>query len=235
MNILAIDTSNQMLGVAIIKNDIVVCEQMTNVAKNHSVRLMPAIEQLMAEVSLLPEQLDQIVVAKGPGSYTGVRIGLTVAKTMAWALNIPVIGVSSLEALAYQGRLHNGYICPFFDARRGLVFTGLYQWENNKIEQVKADCNMLMTDWLEGLNKLGKDVLFLSSDVAVYQDVIKEVMGDAAVFANTAFNYTSPAQLAIAGMKQAPDELHLLAPNYLRLAEAEANWLKKQEELKDNG
>src|SRR5690625_6772704 len=104
MNILAIDTSNQTMGVAVLKENQISCEIVTNIKKNHSVRLMPAIDQLMKEVSVMPEELNKIVVAKGPGSYTGVRIGLTTAKTMAWALNIPVVGVSSLETLTYQGQ-----------------------------------------------------------------------------------------------------------------------------------
>src|SRR5690625_1724245 len=128
MNILAIDTSTHVLGVALLKNNQIIGEYVTHLAKNHCVRLMPAIDQLMKDVKMEPDQLDKIVVAKGPGSYTGVRIGLTTAKSLAWTLNIPIIGVSSIEVLAYQGRFFSAYICPFFDARRQMVYTGLYKW-----------------------------------------------------------------------------------------------------------
>src|SRR5699024_3341921 len=111
MNILAMDTSHHVMGVALLQEDKIIGEITTNLAKNHSVRLMPAVEQLMKEVAMKPEDLDKIVVAKGPGSYTGVRIALSTAKSMAWALDIPIVGVSSLEVLAYQGRLFQGYIC----------------------------------------------------------------------------------------------------------------------------
>ncbi len=114
MKILAMDTSNQVLSVALLDDKQLIGEITTNIAKNHSVRLMPAVEKLMKDVNVKPSELDRIIVAKGPGSYTGVRIGLATAKTMAWALDIPVIGVSSLEALAYQGILFDGIICPFF-------------------------------------------------------------------------------------------------------------------------
>lgn len=124
MNILAMDTSNQILGVALLQDEQLIGSITTNIKKNHSIRLMPAINQLMHEVAMTPAELDKIVVAKGPGSYTGVRIGLTTAKSMAWSLDIPVVGISSLEALAWQGHFYDSYICPFFDARRGLVFTG---------------------------------------------------------------------------------------------------------------
>src|SRR5690625_1267056 len=128
MNKLAIDTSNQVLGVAIIQNDTLLAELITNVKMDHSSRLMPGIVGLMEDVGLTPNQLDKIVVAQGPGSYTGTRIGITTAKTLAWALNIPIYPVSSLDAVALNGAYFNGYICPFFDARRQTVFTSLVKW-----------------------------------------------------------------------------------------------------------
>lgn len=118
---------------------------------------MPAIDQLMEETGTKPEELDRIAVAHGPGSYTGVRIGLTTAKTMAWALGIPVVGISSLEAVARQGAFFNGYVCPFFDARRGLVYTGLY---DSSMTVVMEETNILMEDWLNQLKEL--TVLFFS-------------------------------------------------------------------------
>src|SRR5690625_7700821 len=152
MYTLAIDTSNQVLGVALMKEHEVIGELVTNIAKNHSIRLMPAIDELLKELEVSPEQLEKIIVAKGPGSYTGVRIGLTTAKTLAWALNIPIIGVSSLKSLAYQGRFYNSVVCPFFDARRGLVYTGLYEWQANDMVAVQDEQNILMNDWLTELS-----------------------------------------------------------------------------------
>lgn len=113
MNILAIDTSNQVLGIAILRKGQIIGEFITNIKKNQTSRLMPAIHQLMKDVHMDPDQLDKIVVAKGPGSYTGVRIGVSTAKSLAWSLSIPLVGVSSLEVLAYQGRLYDSFICPF--------------------------------------------------------------------------------------------------------------------------
>lgn len=110
MNILAMDTSNQAMGVAVSKDGQPLGELSTNIKKNHSVRLMLAIDHLMREVNMAPTDLDKIVAAKGPGSYTGVRIGLMTAKSMAWSLDIPITGVSSLEVLAWQGR----FIIPIY-------------------------------------------------------------------------------------------------------------------------
>lgn len=133
MNILAIDTSNHVMGVAVVSDGKVIGEVITNLKKNHSVRLMPTITSLMEEIGMQPEELNQIAVAQGPGSYTGVRIGVTTAKTLAWSLEIPIVGVSSIEVLAYQGRFYPGEICTFFDARRQTVFAGVYAWEKHEL------------------------------------------------------------------------------------------------------
>ena len=110
MNVLAIDTSTNVLGVAVANEKGIVGEQITFTKRNHSVRAMPSIEAILKECGLKPKDLDKIVVAKGPGSYTGVRIGVTIAKTLAWSLGIPLSGVSSLEALALNERYFNGLI-----------------------------------------------------------------------------------------------------------------------------
>lgn len=230
MNILAMDTSNQALGVALLKDGQLIGEVMTNLKKNHSVRLMPAINQLMHDVDMTPQDLDKIVVAKGPGSYTGVRIGLTTAKSMAWALDIPLAGISSLEVLAWQGYFYNSYICPFFDARRGLVYTGLYEMQNGKPELVRDENNIMMEDWLKELAKTNQDVLFLSPDIELHRELIKTYLGSRAVIAEGPFQLASPAHLACAGIDKTAESTHTLIPNYLRLAEAEANWLKKVQE-----
>ncbi|WP_407271873.1 tRNA (adenosine(37)-N6)-threonylcarbamoyltransferase complex dimerization subunit type 1 TsaB [Radiobacillus sp. PE A8.2] len=228
MNILAIDTSNQVLGIAITRDGELVGELITNVKRNHSVRLMPAINQLMKETNVRPEDLNKIVVAKGPGSYTGVRIGLSTAKTMAWALQIPVVGVSSLELLAYQGVLSNSLVCPFFDARRGLVYTGLYQADaKGKLELVEKETNVLFQEWLIKLRDRQQHVLFFSPDMAIHQSAIEETMGMSAII-DPINQISRPSVLAYIGGNKQPDELHKLTPNYLRLAEAEAKWMEQQ-------
>ena len=235
MNVLAIDTSNQIMGVAIVRDNILTGEVVTNLVKNHSVRLMPAINQLMNDISMTPDQLDEIVVAKGPGSFTGVRIGLATAKAMAWSLGIPIKGVSSLEVLAYQGSFFPTYICPFFDARRAMIYTGLYQWNHNQIELVDDEVNLPMVEWLDRIAKGKKQILFLSQDIELYRPVIKDALGELAVIPDLTFHVAKPTHLALAGKYRSADETHGLTPNYLRLVEAETNWLKKQKELNQNG
>lgn len=234
MNVLAIDTSNHVLGVAVMKNEQVIGEIVTNLTKNHSTRLMPAINTLMKEIDMKPEDLDQIAVAKGPGSYTGVRIGLTTAKTLAWALNIPIVGVSSLEVLAYQGRFFDGYICPFFDARRGLVYSGVYKWKNNQLLSVYEDKNIMMDTVLEKLKSEEESILFLSPEIDKFRQGILDQIGDKAVLPDGAFHIAKPSHLGLASLLHNAEETHELTPNYLRLAEAEANWLKQQKEKENH-
>ncbi|MGM0918065.1 tRNA (adenosine(37)-N6)-threonylcarbamoyltransferase complex dimerization subunit type 1 TsaB [Bacillus sp. DWP3-1] len=228
MTILAIDTSNHTLGIALVKDSTVIGESITYLKKNHSVRAMPTVEALMKECGVAPSELSKIVVAKGPGSYTGVRIGVTIAKTLAWTLSIPISAVSSLETLAANGQYFDGWISPLFDARRGQVYTGLYTFEEGKIKEIKPDQNILLTDWLHELKQTGKPVLFLGQDVHLHEESIRSILGETAVKVEGAFHNPRPSMLAFLGTDRPAEDVHQLVPNYIRLAEAEVKWLEGQ-------
>jgi tRNA threonylcarbamoyladenosine biosynthesis protein TsaB len=227
MTILAIDTSNYPLGVALIEDNQVLGEYMTNLKKNHSVRIMPAIQTLMKDCERVPAQLTKIVVARGPGSYTGVRIGVTIAKTMAWSLKIPLVGISSLEIIAAgAGRYFNGYISPLFDARRGQIYTGLYEYQNGALTTVKDDRLVLSADWADSLKELKKPILFVGNDLHLHQAVINDTLNSQAVFAAITEHNPRPSELALLGENKQGEDIHSFVPNYIRLAEAEAKWLE---------
>lgn len=228
MKVLAIDTSNFALGIALAEKDQVIGEYITNIKKNHSLRVMPAIETLLKDCDTKPTDLEKIVVARGPGSYTGVRIGVTIAKTLAWTLNIPLTGVSSLELLAANGRYFNGVLSPIFDARRGQVYTGLYQYKDEYLQTVLQDTNILATDWAGQLKEYNQPVLFIGSDTKLHEESLKGILGDLAVFAPIALYNPRPGELALLGMEKEEEEIHSFVPNYVRLAEAEAKWLGQQ-------
>lgn len=231
MKVLSIDTSNYTLGVALLDGMEVKGEYMTNLKKNHSVRVMPAIETLMKDCDIKPSELDKIVVAKGPGSYTGVRIGVTIAKTLAWTLNIPIVGVSSLEALAASaGRYFNGVISPLFDARRGQIYTGLYTFPKGKIMTSMEDKLILATNWADELIKQNEKVLFIGNDLSIHRPIFEEKLRNQAVFAEMTEQNPRPAELAFLGMTTESEDIHSFVPNYIRLAEAETNWLKANQE-----
>ncbi|PYZ96330.1 tRNA (adenosine(37)-N6)-threonylcarbamoyltransferase complex dimerization subunit type 1 TsaB [Alteribacter lacisalsi] len=231
MNVLAIDTSTYVMTVAVFRDGRPAGELTTHLKKNHSLRLMPGIRAVMAEADMVPDELDRIAVAEGPGSYTGVRIGVTTAKTMAWSLGIPVVGVSSLEALAANGRHFNGLVCPFFDARRGQVFTGLYRFTDGTVEQVEADRLVLFDEWLDTVEKHDVPVLFLSPDLDKHRALLNSRPSLRANTGNPIDHVTRASSIASAGMNLAADApVHLISPNYLRLAEAEAKWRAAQQE-----
>jgi tRNA threonylcarbamoyladenosine biosynthesis protein TsaB len=233
MKVLSIDTSNYVLGIGLLDGETVMGEYISNIKKNHSVRVMPAIQTLMNECGIKPGDLSKIVVAEGPGSYTGVRIGVTIAKTLAWTLKIPLSGVSSLEvAAASAGRYFNGYVSPFFDARRGQIYTGLYKFEDQILQAVKEDQLVMSVDWVQTLNELSSKVLFTSNDLHLHEKVISEGLADKAVFAAITEHNPRPAELALLGRDKESVDLHTFVPNYIRMAEAEANWLKSQENNK---
>ncbi|PLR82246.1 tRNA (adenosine(37)-N6)-threonylcarbamoyltransferase complex dimerization subunit type 1 TsaB [Bacillus sp. V33-4] len=231
MKVLAIDTSNYILGVALLDECKVIGEYITNLKKNHSVRVMPAIEELMNECDLRPSDLTKIVVAKGPGSYTGVRIGVSIAKTLAWTLKIPMVGVSSLEVLAASaGRYFNGAVSPLFDARRGQIYTGLYHFKNGKPITLQKDQLVLSVDWANQLKNLNDQILFTGNDLPLHQSIIQEILGRQAVFAEITELNPRPSELALLGSLRQGEEVHSFVPNYIRLAEAEANWLERNKQ-----
>jgi tRNA threonylcarbamoyladenosine biosynthesis protein TsaB len=232
MKVLAIDTSNYSLGIALINEEQVIGEYITNMKKNHSVRVMPAIQKLLGDCEMVPGDIEKIVVAKGPGSYTGVRIGVTIAKTLAWTLNIPLVGISSLEVLAAGvGRYFNGYVSPLFDARRGQIYTGLYQYQNGLLESVIKDQIILSKNWADQLCSYGDKILFIGSDITIHQETLKESLGEHAVFAEMTEHNPRPSELAFLGRDLPGEDVHTFVPNYIRLAEAEAKWLEAQKGL----
>lgn len=227
MKVLSIDTSNYVLGVALLEDDVIIGEYITNVKKNHSVRVMPAIETLMKDCDIKPADLSKIIVAKGPGSYTGVRIGVTIAKTLAWTLNIPLAGVSSLEVLAASaGRYFDGVISPLFDARRGQIYTGLYQYKQGQFHILKQDQLLLSKDWAKEILEQNNKVLFIGNDLPLHRAVLEEALGEQAVFAEITEHNPRPGELALLGKEKESEDIHSFVPNYIRLAEAEAKWIE---------
>ncbi|USG66357.1 tRNA (adenosine(37)-N6)-threonylcarbamoyltransferase complex dimerization subunit type 1 TsaB [Brevibacillus ruminantium] len=230
MRVLAIDTSNLVLSVAVVEAGRVLAELTTNQQKNHSVRLMDAISLLMDETGTLPEQLGAIGVAKGPGSYTGVRIGVAAAKSMAWSLQVPVIGISSLEAVGMNALGFSGLIVPLFDARRGQVYTAAYRADGWEALRAEAEERLvLLRDWCASLRQQagGEPLLFLGEDLAIHRELIVAEMGEQARFAPASYNHPRAAHIGLLAFRKlaAAGNSHELVPEYLQLAEAEAKWL----------
>ena len=218
MKVLAFDTSSKALSLAILEDKQVLAETTINIKKNHSITLMPAIDFLMASLDWTPKDLDRIVVAEGPGSYTGLRIAVATAKTLAHTLNIELIGMSSLLALVpYQ---QEGLFVPLMDARRNNVYAGFY--ENAK--PVMPEAHLPFEQVIE-LIKGASQVTFVG-EVGPFIEQIQEHLP------RTNFKETLPnaANLALLAWDKEADSLHDFVPNYLKRVEAEENWLKNHTE-----
>lgn len=224
---LGIDTSNSPLTVALMKDENVLVEETTNLKINHSLTAMPAVEEMMGKAKISPADLTHIAAARGPGSYTGVRIGLTIAKTLAWSLKIPLHTVSSLKVLAANGRYFDGLVCPIMDARRGTVFTGLYV--GSDLSTVIEDQHSDLSEFLVRVKELNQSVLFTGIDVAIHEEAIREALGEAAFFSGPQDRLPRASNLIILAKEGVSQDIHHAVPEYQRITEAEANYLKSQE------
>lgn len=226
---LGIDTANTPLSVAIVKDGLILAEVNSSMSVNHSLRAMPVIEELFATVQMQPKNIDAIAVSEGPGSYTGVRIGVTIAKTLAWTLKKPLVGVSSLRALAANALYFDGIICPIVDARRNNVYAGLYENVNGLLTSVQEDGHFAIEDLLDSLAQSGRSVLFVGKDVVMYEDMIIEKLQESAVIAPFPLQLPRASSLImIAEQTEQEENTHAFTPEYRRIAEAEANWLMQQ-------
>ncbi|MFJ7732738.1 tRNA (adenosine(37)-N6)-threonylcarbamoyltransferase complex dimerization subunit type 1 TsaB [Lysinibacillus sp. NPDC097231] len=228
---LGIETANAPLSVAVVRDGKVIAEIVQNIKLTHSVGAMPAVEELLKKAGIKSGELDAIAVSEGPGSYTGVRIGVTIAKTLAWTLKKPLVGISSLKILAANAALYNGFICPIIDARRENVYTAVYKGSN--LEVVIDDYHDHIDGLLERLKALEAPVLFVGADIDVFWHKIVEVMGEHAQrtpFSNDLPRASELIRLATKVELPSVDAVHHFIPQYKRIAEAEANWLKEQKE-----
>lgn len=227
---LGIDTANSPLAVAIVKDGQILAAEVTNLKVNHSAGVMPAIDQIFKKVNMSPKEIDAIAVSQGPGSYTGVRIGVTIAKTLSWTLQKPLVGVSSLQVLASNAVLYQGIICSLIDARRKNVYAAAFDSTNGLVPIIE-DGHYSMIGLLDQLKELDRPVLFVGHDVDNFWEMIQQELGENALRTSYTFDLPNAAQLIhLAEQQELPslDVTHSFVPKYCRLAEAEANWLKEQ-------
>ncbi|WP_436861236.1 tRNA (adenosine(37)-N6)-threonylcarbamoyltransferase complex dimerization subunit type 1 TsaB [Staphylococcus caeli] len=217
MNYLLMDTSNQPMSVALMKDNTVVAEINSNEKTNHSVQLMPAISKVLNESDIAKEDIDAIVVAQGPGSYTGLRIGVTVAKTLAYALDSQLYGVSSLKALAASIKEEGSLIVPIFDARREAVYTGVYKNVDGKLIQIVEDQYLPISELLTLLHEQNEPYQFVGTDTEKLGDLL-----DSHCVPNI------PQAKDMQPLIDKPEDIHQFKPNYIKLSEAERNWLNQQ-------
>ena len=166
MKILALDSSAVSASAAVLDDDKVLGEFFINTKQTHSQTLMPMVQQVLIQTKTSLEEIDLFAVSAGPGSFTGVRIGVACVKGMAFAQNKPCIGVSTLEAMAYPLSMLNGIICAVMDARCQQVYHALFRVNGSKVERIYDDCAVAISDLAESLRQYSDETIYLVGDGA---------------------------------------------------------------------
>ena len=233
MKILAIDSSGLVASAAILEDEVLLAEYTTNFKKTHSQTLLPMIDELVRMTEQDLDTIDAIAVAKGPGSFTGLRIGAATAKGLALALKKPLIPVPTVDALAYNLFGTSGRICPLMDARRNQVYTGVYDFEGGKFRVLEPQMAVSIEEILAKQKEYQGETIFLGDGVPVFRENILKVLGTRAKFAPPHLSRQRAGALAglaaeyfREGKIVASKDLRL---DYLRLSQAERERLEKEE------
>lgn len=240
MIILAIETSTNTASIALWQTsegeklasawENVIGELTLNLLGNHSATLMPAIDHLLQKTNLHINQVQGMALALGPGSFTGLRIGVTTVKGLAYALRVPVVGVSTLDVLAQNVCYACKLVCPVLDARKKEVYAALYRGDGSGcLTKISAD----MVIAPEELGKqIKEEVIFLGNGVEVYGEIWERQLASKAFFAPPEFS--QPRAVHVARLSQSKFynrqflDLFSFGPIYLRRSEAEVNWEQKR-------
>lgn len=229
---LGLDTANAPLSAALVKDGKLLIELNAAVGMNHSAGAMPAVEELFEKAGMRPSEIDAIAVSEGPGSYTGVRIGVTIAKTLAWTLDKPLVGVSSLRVLASNIFREGAIICPLIDARRGNVYAGLYRRrEDETLACIMEDRHLALPTLLNELKKAGEPVIFVGEGATKHEEEIRDTLGELGFRAHFSLDVPRASLLISEAQQSEPAAVHPFVPEYRRITEAEANWKKANGEV----
>lgn len=236
MKILSVDTSANVATAAISADDKLICEFSVNNKLTHSQTLMPIIDSILKQAETDLSEIDLIAVANGPGSFTGLRIGVSAVKGFAHAANIPVVGISTLTSMAYNLPYCPHIICPIMDARRSQVYNAVYKWNDDELTELKAPRALGIDELLDELSDYER-VVFLGDGVPVHKSVITEKLGDRSSFAPLNANLQRASSLSAAAIKayakgKAVDGSEL-TPDYLRKSQAERE-AEENEKRKEN-
>ncbi|MBI4125482.1 MAG: tRNA (adenosine(37)-N6)-threonylcarbamoyltransferase complex dimerization subunit type 1 TsaB [Deltaproteobacteria bacterium] len=228
MKILAVDTSTKMGSVALTENESLIAQLQLNVEVTHTERLLPAVETLLNQTGLTLEKVDGLALAIGPGSFTGLRVGLATMKGFAQARGLPLVGVSSLLALACNGWMSERPVAACLDAHRGEVYAAVYSGDTTLNSKGTKCCVPEQAVKPELLCNTLKDIgpCWLIGDGAIrYRQLFKDKLGEAALFAPEPLMRLEAkwvAHLALPRLQKGEGRnWEDLSPNYLRLSDAE--------------
>ncbi len=227
MKILAMDTSSFAASVAVFDDNIILGEYVVRNQRKHSQNIMVMTERLLDNLEMDISEIDVFATTVGPGSFTGLRIGISTIRAFAQAMNKPVAAVSTLEALAYNVSEFSGIIVPMLDARRDEVFTAAYEFSNGKIKEVTQPCVMTIPEIIDMYSD--KKVMFTGDGALIHRDELKT--SDNFCFAPVNMAETRASSLVCAALdKTEKNELkhyNAVLPIYLRKSQAEREYERR--------
>ena len=228
MNILTIDTSSIVASVAIGDEQKLIAEYTINHKKTHSQKLLPMVDEMLKSCDLKAKDIDVFGVSLGPGSFTGLRIGITTAKVMAQALDKPVVGISTFEGLAYNVPYFGGLICPIIDAQRESVYSAIYSWKDNELLTLREADVLEINDLIDIIKDMNRQVIFLGDGVEKFKPIIDENIREISSFSTS--NLMFPRAGAILDLVRKKYEhglfnkAHEILPIYMRKSQAEVQY-----------
>ena len=231
MLILAFETSAKAASVALMDSTKLLGESYQNTGLTHSQTLMVMAEDVLKQCGKSARDVEAVAVAEGPGSFTGVRIGVAAAKGYAWGKEIPCYGVSTLEAMAESLGIYEGYICPAMDARRSQVYNALFRVEKGIISRVAEDRAITLADLKEELLTLEGPIFLVGDGSTLTYNTLKDSVENLILPPEHRMHQRAvgvglvAARMAAEGLAPSGGEL---TPNYLRLSQAEREKLEKQ-------
>ena len=222
MLVMGVETSAMQGGVALVGDEGLISEYTLSVQATHSERLLPAIDRMLREAGVGLDALSGLAVSIGPGSFTGLRIGLSTIKGLAYSTGLPVVGVPTLEALAWSVPFAGWQICPVLDARKQEVYAALFRYENGTLVRVMEDTALAP----EALcARIRRRTIFLGDGLAAYGALFQRLLGDRMMVPPPASRGSRPACVADLGRERLirgeRDPADSLVPRYLRPSEAE--------------
>ncbi len=224
---LAFESSAKPASVALVRDGELIAQYSQYTSLTHSRTLLPMAEALLKNCEIGISDVDMFAVAHGPGSFTGIRIGVSTVKGLAWATEKPCSGVSTLEAMAWNGISHGGYICPVMDARRSQVYNALFEIRDGRPARLCEDRPVSLDDLSAEIRALSSPVFILGDGAAVTASYLSK----AGISFETAPNnlvWQSAWGVAMAALDKEPGDADSLKPVYLRLSQAERERLEKE-------
>ena len=220
MLILAFESSAKAASAALVKDGKLLSQYSQCSGLTHSRTLLPMGEDMLKNAELKLSDVDLIAVAHGPGSFTGIRIGVSMVKGLAWAAEKPCVGVSTLEALAWHGVAAGGYVCPVMDARRNQVYNAIFKIEDGRPVRVTEDRPIALSELAEEIRALNAPVFLVGDGAELTEKFLKE-QGLPCTVAPENLRWQSAWGVAMAAQDKEPGNADSLLPVYLRLSQAE--------------